>query len=43
LAARYCESNPDTLSILALDRVGGVVPRRVFGRYPGVEVQVEES
>jgi thiamine biosynthesis lipoprotein len=39
LAARYCESNPDTLVILALDRVGGVAPRRVFGRYPGIDVE----
>jgi FAD:protein FMN transferase len=39
LAARYCESNPDTLVILTLDGVGGVAPRRVFGRYPGVDVE----
>ena len=39
LAARYCESNPDTLVILALDRVGGAAPRRVFGRHPGVDVE----
>ena len=37
LAARYCESNPDTLVILAGSR--GRAPGRVFGRVPGIDVE----